>query len=58
MDEGAAKARAAQSDERMKNLTFCGLYCGLCAQKARIPKQAAALRKRWPKKATSTSARS
>ncbi|MBC7256453.1 MAG: DUF3795 domain-containing protein [Chloroflexi bacterium] len=28
----------------MRLVTYCGLYCGLCAQCNRIPKQAAALR--------------
>ena len=29
---------------RLKYVTYCGLYCGLCANMARIPKQAHALR--------------
>ncbi|MBN2210736.1 MAG: DUF3795 domain-containing protein [Sedimentisphaerales bacterium] len=28
----------------LKEVTYCGLYCGLCSQKNRTPKQAAALR--------------
>lgn len=28
----------------LRLVTYCGLYCGLCAQCGRIPKQAAALR--------------
>lgn len=28
----------------LRQVTYCGLYCGLCAQSNRIPKQAAALR--------------
>ena len=28
----------------LRQVTYCGLYCGLCAQCKRIPKQAAALR--------------
>ena len=27
-----------------RQVTYCGLYCGLCAQGSRIPKQASALR--------------
>jgi hypothetical protein len=30
------------SDE-LEFVTYCGLYCGLCAERTRIPKQAAAL---------------
>jgi hypothetical protein len=28
----------------MEEVTFCGLYCGLCASRRRIPQQAATLR--------------
>ncbi len=28
----------------LKHVTWCGLYCGLCAQATRIPRHAAALR--------------
>lgn len=30
--------------ERMKYVTYCGLYCGLCSLRGRIPQQAHALR--------------
>jgi hypothetical protein len=30
--------------ESLKYVTYCGLYCGLCSQRSRIPKQAKALR--------------
>ena len=30
--------------EVLKYVTYCGLYCGLCSQRARIPQQAKALR--------------
>jgi hypothetical protein len=29
--------------EKLEFVTYCGLYCGLCAGRARIPKRAAAL---------------
>lgn len=37
----------------MEQVSYCGLYCGLCAERARIPRQAAALRESmaqegWP----------
>ncbi len=32
-----------QKDE-LKLIAYCGLYCGLCAERARIPEQAQALR--------------
>jgi hypothetical protein len=40
-------------DEQFTFVTYCGLYCGLCAERGRIPKQAAALRQAmaeegWP----------
>lgn len=28
----------------LRFVTYCGLYCGLCAQRGRIPQQAKALR--------------
>jgi len=31
-------------DGKMELVSYCGLYCDLCAERARIPKQAAALR--------------
>ncbi len=30
--------------EKLKLVTYCGLHCGLCAARGRIPQQAAALR--------------
>jgi hypothetical protein len=30
--------------EKLEQVTYCGLYCGLCATRNRIPKQARALR--------------
>ncbi|MBM4431521.1 MAG: DUF3795 domain-containing protein [Chloroflexi bacterium] len=30
-------------------VTYCGLYCGLCAERARIPRQASALREAMDK---------
>jgi hypothetical protein len=30
--------------DNLKYVTYCGLYCGLCTARCRIPKQAAALR--------------
>jgi len=33
----------------LKSVTYCGLYCGLCAQANRIPKRAAALRESMQK---------
>lgn len=39
--------------DQLEFVTYCGLYCGLCAERARIPKQAAALQQAmteegWP----------
>jgi len=39
--------------EKLEFVTYCGLYCGLCAGRARIPKRAAALQEAmaeegWP----------
>ncbi len=31
-------------NEQLEFVTYCGLYCGLCASRSRIPQQAAALR--------------
>ncbi len=28
----------------LRFVTYCGLYCGLCTERGRIPRQAAALR--------------
>lgn len=39
-----ARAVKESSKPDLKHVTYCGLYCGLCAQGGRIPKQAAALR--------------
>ena len=30
-------------DEQFEFVAYCGLYCGLCAERSRIPQQAAAL---------------
>jgi hypothetical protein len=30
--------------DKLRLVTYCGLYCGLCAQRGRIPRQAQALR--------------
>jgi hypothetical protein len=30
-------------DEQLELVTYCGLYCGLCAERTRIPQHAAAL---------------
>jgi hypothetical protein len=30
--------------DKLRFVTYCGLYCGLCAQRGRIPRQAQALR--------------
>lgn len=30
-------------NEQLEFVTYCGLYCGLCAERTRIPQQAAAL---------------
>jgi hypothetical protein len=30
--------------DKLEQVTYCGLYCGLCTMRNRIPKQAAALR--------------
>lgn len=35
----------------LRQVTYCGLYCGLCAQGNRIPKRAAALRESMQKEA-------
>lgn len=40
-------------DEQLEFVTYCGLYCGLCAARTRIPRQAAALQQAmadegWP----------
>ena len=40
-------------DERLAFVTYCGLYCNLCADRGRIPRQAAALQETmaeegWP----------
>jgi hypothetical protein len=40
-------------DDPLKFVTYCGLYCGLCAARTRIPRQAAALQQSmgdegWP----------
>jgi hypothetical protein len=35
----------------LRQVTYCGLYCGLCAQCNRIPKRAAALRESMQKEA-------
>ena len=32
-------------DERLKYITYCGLYCELCSARGRVPKQAASLSK-------------
>ncbi|MHC4479194.1 MAG: DUF3795 domain-containing protein [Planctomycetota bacterium] len=32
-------------DERLKYVTYCGLYCELCSTRGRVPKQAASLSK-------------
>jgi hypothetical protein len=39
--------------EKLKFVTYCGLYCDLCAERTRIPRRAAALRQAmadegWP----------
>jgi hypothetical protein len=39
--------------EQLEFVTYCGLYCGLCAERTRIPRQAAALQQAmaeegWP----------
>ncbi|MBN1285506.1 MAG: DUF3795 domain-containing protein [Anaerolineae bacterium] len=31
-------------NDQLKFITYCGLYCGLCSARARIPQQAQALR--------------
>lgn len=31
-------------DNKLEQVTYCGLYCGLCTQRNRIPKQAGELR--------------
>lgn len=31
-------------EDKLKLVTYCGLYCGLCAARGRIPRQASALR--------------
>jgi len=36
-------------DERLKYITYCGVYCELCSARGRIPKQAAALRETMAK---------
>jgi hypothetical protein len=46
------KSEAKMTDP-LEYVTYCGLYCGLCAERTRIPKQAAALKKAmaeegWP----------
>ncbi len=35
----------------LTQVTYCGLYCGLCAQRNRIPQRAAALREAMQKEA-------
>jgi hypothetical protein len=39
----------AERISKLKFVTYCGLYCGLCANMARIPKQAQALRETMTK---------
>ena len=47
-NEVAASPSSGREGDRiideMKLVTYCGLYCGLCAQRGRIPPQAAALK--------------
>ena len=35
--------------DELKLVTYCGLYCGLCAQRARIPRQAGVLKESMAK---------
>ncbi len=35
--------------DKLKLVTYCGLYCGLCAQRGRIPRRANALRESMAK---------
>ena len=39
----AAGKASGPAGPKMDFITYCGLYCGLCAERCRIPKQAAAL---------------
>lgn len=34
-----------KSQETLRHVAYCGLFCGLCAQRSRIPQQARQLRK-------------
>jgi hypothetical protein len=43
----------AEMTEQLEFVTYCGLYCGLCAERTRIPQRAAALQQAmaeegWP----------
>ena len=56
--EGGADAKdevlvEAEMTDQLEFVTYCGLYCELCAERARIPQQAAALQRSmteegWP----------
>ena len=41
----------------LKHVTYCGLYCGLCAQCYRIPQRALALREAMSKEGGTTGGR-
>jgi hypothetical protein len=43
-EDSMKKASESKGKKELKLVTFCGLYCGLCAMRARIPKQATALK--------------
>ena len=35
-------AKVPKEKDNLKFVTYCGLYCGLCANRGRIPEQAKA----------------
>ena len=43
-DKKTPMANESRETDDLRFITYCGLYCGLCADRSRIPKQANALR--------------
>ena len=39
-----SKAESKFNEEHLKYLTYCGHYCGLCAERAKIPQKAKMLK--------------
>lgn len=48
-DEQAGAVKKGKKMDNLKLVTYCGLYCGLCSNRARIPRQANALRETMTK---------